>query len=151
MSNAIKDFPLIDCICKLAIYNYLPTIFCGAPRALCQGGISPHAARRSGRLREVTIVSHFVRCRFATESCCHMATRFAESCSFHQIKYGQYSKDFRLASDFIEYKQVTCQRKDYCESLETASLSWPHGLPFDLINHYIFCNELEDVLQNIVI
>ena len=33
----------------------------------------PHAARHSGRLRGVTIMSHSVRCRFATESRCHHA------------------------------------------------------------------------------
>ena len=30
------------------------------------GGILPHAARHSGRLHGVTIISHSVRCRFAT-------------------------------------------------------------------------------------
>jgi hypothetical protein len=60
-------------------------------------------------------------------------------------------KDVCLASDLIEYKQVTCQRKDNRVDWETASLSWLHGLLFDSINHYIFCNELKDVLQNIVI
>ena len=49
-----------------------------APRAISRG-IFPHAARRSGRLRGVTIVSHSVRCRYATESRCHTAAAFARS------------------------------------------------------------------------
>ena len=38
---------------------------CGAPRALYQGAFPPHAARRPGRLRGVTIVSRYARFRFA--------------------------------------------------------------------------------------
>ena len=38
---------------------------CGAPRALYQGAFPPHAARRAGRLRGVTIVSRYARFRFA--------------------------------------------------------------------------------------
>ena len=34
-----------------------------------------------------------------------------------------FGKDFRSTSDFIEYKQVTCQRKENCGDLENTSLS----------------------------
>jgi len=46
--------PSIMRLIVLAIYNLiLVDCFNGAPRALYHGGISPHAARRSGRLRGV--------------------------------------------------------------------------------------------------
>ena len=38
----------------------------GALRALLWEGALPHSARRFGRLSGVTIVSHSVRCRYAT-------------------------------------------------------------------------------------
>ncbi len=40
-------------LCWPYIIWFLLSVFSGAPRALCHGGISPHAARRSGRLRGV--------------------------------------------------------------------------------------------------
>ena len=43
-------------------------IVSGALTGAMVGVSSPHATCRSGHLRGVTIVTHFVHCRFATES-----------------------------------------------------------------------------------
>ena len=69
-----------------------------APRAMTGGVFSRRLRAATGACRRLSMVSHSVRCRFATESCCRTAIAFAESYSFNQIKSSQYSS---LGNNFL--------------------------------------------------
>ena len=49
-------------------FGKIQRIFVARPARYVRGGFLPHAACRSGHLRGVTIMSHSVRCRYATEA-----------------------------------------------------------------------------------
>ena len=49
-------------------FGKIQRIFVACSARYVRGGFLPHAACRSGHLRGVTIMSHSVRCRYATEA-----------------------------------------------------------------------------------